>query len=154
MTSKVLEKSIVATKEAARSLCDALELLKKDAPDHNRRAFYLDGIIKRYEVLFEYTWKMLKAAADFQGAEAPGPRPAIQEAYRFGWIDDPDFWALALDARNGSVHDYFGITRDEYLDIIKKFSVEVENVIKKLDEPEFVKRPKNIAVKAGRKKGR
>ena len=54
--------------------------------------------------------------------------------YRIGacWIADPEFWAKVLDARNGSVHDYFGISRDAYLKIMKRFVAEAEGVVKRI----------------------
>lgn len=132
MTIKGLAKSLTAAQKSLDLLNEALEMLKKDSPDSKYRSLYIDSIIKRYEVLFEYTWKLFKVAIDYQGGEAPGPRPAIQEAIRFGWIKDPEFWALAIDARNGSVHDYFGITHDEYLEIIRRFAKETEKIMEKL----------------------
>ena len=71
------------------------------------------------KVAFEYASKLMKAAAEDEGRGAFGPKQAITESVRFGWIADPEFWAKALDARNGSVHDYFGLSRDAYLKIMK-----------------------------------
>lgn len=96
------------------------------------KSFLQDALIKRFEVAFEYVWKAFKAAAEFEGAEVLGPREALTEAGHFGWIDDLEFWALAMDARNGSVHDYFGIPIEDYLRLIQRFSKALTTVIKKM----------------------
>lgn len=97
------------------------------------KSFLQDALIKRFEVTFEYAWKAFKAAAEFEGAEVLGPREALTEAGRYGWIDDLEFWALAMDARNGSVHDYFGIPVEDYLLLIQRFSKMLPPVIKKME---------------------
>jgi nucleotidyltransferase substrate binding protein (TIGR01987 family) len=81
------------------------------APDRWGR---LDAVAKRFEVSFEYYWKFLKAAAEWQGTEAPGPRPAIAASHQYGWIEDPESWAGYLEARNAGVHDYFGLSSEDY----------------------------------------
>lgn len=91
-----------------------------------------DAVVKRFEVSFEYAWKLMKVAAEYEGSEAPGPRPAIQEAVKYGWIDDPEFWAYALDARNGSVHDYFGITHEAYYDLVRDYVAKLDGMIEKI----------------------
>ena len=130
-----LKKSLEATKKANSRLLEAIDTLKNESSkDKSKKEVLFDAVVKRFEVLFEYTWKMLKVASEYEGIEAPGPRPAIQEAVRFGWITDPEFWAEALDARNGSVHDYFGISEDKYLKVITRFNKEIESIIPRLEK--------------------
>ncbi|MBI2344312.1 MAG: nucleotidyltransferase substrate binding protein [Deltaproteobacteria bacterium] len=119
---------------ALQCLHAALEHLQQAASDKALQDILEDAVVKRFEVLFEYVWKLLKAAAEYQGVEAPGPRPAIREGVRFGWITDPDFWAVALDARNGSVHDYFGMLMSEYLKLIVRFAQETSTLLDKLSQ--------------------
>ena len=118
---------------ALDELSDAIVVLEDGASDELHKRMYVDAVIKRFEVTFEYCWKLMKAASEYQGSDAPGPRPAIQKAIRFGWIDEPEFWAEALDARNGSVHGYFGISRDEYIKMVKRFVKEARKVLKSLE---------------------
>ena len=127
-----LRSSSTACRQALDKLSEALEILGTGAGQSPKHMLLLDACIKRYEVLFEYSWKLLKIAVEYQGGEAPGPRPAIQEGIRYGWISDADFWALALDARNSSVHDYFGITHGEYVKIIRRFAKEMEKLLHRL----------------------
>jgi nucleotidyltransferase substrate binding protein (TIGR01987 family) len=136
MSDKRLKSALQSAQNALDKLNDALTVLAKHKGDDMERPVVIDATIKRFEVLFEYAWKLLKVAAEYQGTEAPGPRPAIQEAVRFGWIKDPEQWSYALDARNGSVHDYFGITISEYLQLISKFAKEAASVLKELSKLE------------------
>ena len=119
--------------ESLESLKESLELMKENEGDHILADVMYDASVKRFEVAFEYAWKMMKAAVEYEGVEAFGPRPAIQEAVRFGWIKHPDFWVKALDARNGSVHDYFGISRNAYIAIMQEFLSEAKEVISHLN---------------------
>lgn len=129
MNLKNLKSSTKACEDSLTKLKESLEVLEKNEADKKFFGILADAAIKRFEVAFEYSWKLMKAAVEYQGAEAFGPRPAIQEAIRFGYIKSPESWAQALDARNASVHDYFGITVVEYLKIIRRFVKETEPLI-------------------------
>lgn len=121
--------AFASTTTALAELHDGLRWLGTLKEDDAHYDIVTDAVIKRFKTLFEYVWKLLKWAAEYQGVEAPGPRPAIQEAVRFGWIDDPEFWVDVLDARNGSVHDYFGIEVSAYLSLIHRFADDVTRVV-------------------------
>lgn len=123
---------VSAIEKASESLEEVQVGLKRLDSIDTKSADYrliVDGLIKRFEILFEYTWKLLKVAAIYEGSEAPGPRMAIQEGIKYGWITAPEFWALALDARNASVHDYLTLEFDEYHKIIERFANEAKSVI-------------------------
>ncbi|MFH1874135.1 MAG: HI0074 family nucleotidyltransferase substrate-binding subunit [Pseudomonadota bacterium] len=134
MTINNVKKTMATFKEALSKLKESLELLEANKNKSELNEICTDAVVKRFEVCFEYCWKVMKTAADYQGAEAFGPRPAIQEAIKFGWIDDPEFWANALDARNGSVHDYFGITMDQYISLVKQFAKKADEFAGALKE--------------------
>ena len=91
--------------------------------------FYAGGIAKAYEVALEYSWKYLKQRADIEHLEAYSPREAIKLAGRIGLIDDVEFWLRCMDARNLAVHDYIGISREDYLLLIKRFLKELRKLI-------------------------
>ena len=131
MTNIKKKKALEVTKDALEQLNISLEILKK-AHSAKEKGVLEDGVIKRFETLFEYCWKLLKISAEYEGAEAPGPRYAIQEGARFGWIKDVELWALALDTRNATVHDYFSAAPENYMEVIKKFAKEVDAFVKKL----------------------
>ena len=129
MNVKKLKAAIDAVQDANKKLHESLSMLDAAKLSTSQHEVVVDAVIKRFEIAFEYCWKLLKLAAEYQGVEANGPRPAIQEAVRFGWIEDPEFWAEALDARNGSVHDYFGVSRSQYVKLVRKFSKEIDRIL-------------------------
>jgi nucleotidyltransferase substrate binding protein (TIGR01987 family) len=116
----VRKKHLDSFGESARKLLGELKRAldhldaQPEAPDRWSR---LDAVAKRFEVSFEYVWKFLKAACEYQGTETPGPRPAITVSAAYGWIDDKEAWAGFLEARNAGVHDYFGLSSEEYAHI-------------------------------------
>ena len=109
---------------AIEALEHALTFEKKAEKDE----FYYNGIAKTFEVALEYAWKYLKIQIEGSGLEAPSPRDAIKQAGRIGLIDDVDLWLNCIRIRNIAVHDYLGITRNEYLDSIKKFARAVKKL--------------------------
>jgi hypothetical protein len=106
--------------------------------------FWLSENIKRKQVclilcleaksLFEYVWKFLKTAGEYQGSEIPGPRPAILEAARYGWIKDREIWAGFLEARNAGIHDYFGLSSEEYAGIARNYYAAAVDSIKRIQK--------------------
>lgn len=128
MSESKVNGALEAARGSVKKLEEALKVYDGTRVTDEKREILGDAVIKRFEVAFEYCWKLMKSACEYQGGEAFGPRPAIQEAIRFGWIDNPEFWVQALDARNGSVHDYFNIPRSVYLDIVRSFAREVEKL--------------------------
>lgn len=131
MTAKKLSSAIKFTKEALEKLNEALAVLRAHKKGQDK-SLLEDAVLKRFEILFEYCWKMLKTAIEFEGGDAQSPRSAVQEAIRYGWIKDIDLWVSALDTRNATVHDYFSSAPNDYLEVIKKFSKEVALVIEKI----------------------
>lgn len=71
-------------------------------------------VSKAFETLIEYSWRELKRLVEDQGLESPAPKIAVKEAAKLHFISDPETWLQCIDARNNSVHDYFGITEKEY----------------------------------------
>ncbi|MBI4197332.1 MAG: nucleotidyltransferase substrate binding protein [Deltaproteobacteria bacterium] len=128
-----IKNALIPCREACVDLQKSLTILEEEKKSSLHEVLY-DACVKRFEVLFEYTWKLLKVASEYQGSEAPGPRPAIQTGLGFGWIQHPDFWSDALEARNGSVHDYFGMAEPDYLKIMKRFVREVGQLIEKVEK--------------------
>ena len=133
MKSKKLKNATEAFRLSLNKMSDALSLIKENKSNKSLQDALHDTAIKRFEISFEYCWKLMKAALEFQGLEAPGPRTAIQESIKFGYIENPDFWVNALDARNGSVHDYFGISVVEYLKLISLFIKEGEHFLERVE---------------------
>ncbi len=98
--------------KSTKHLQTALKQYEDDKSDLN----FLT-VAKAFEVLVEYCWRELKREVEDQGLEAPSPKMAVKEAARLNFITHPEQWIECIDARNNSVHDYFGITQDEFCEI-------------------------------------
>ncbi len=104
-------------KESIAKLKHALGFEKKIHDDE----FYFLGIVKAFETCFEYSWKHFKREATKQGLEAYSPRESIKAAGQLGLIDDVKTWLAFLENRNYAVHDYCGLSTDDYMETIKEF---------------------------------
>jgi len=100
--------------KAIHSLKQALAQYSKNQSDLN----FLT-VVKAFEILVEYGWRELKQMVEKEGLEAPSPKMAIKEAARLGFISDPEVWLNSLEARNSSVHDYFGISEKKQIGQVK-----------------------------------
>jgi nucleotidyltransferase substrate binding protein (TIGR01987 family) len=129
MTSRDIHSYSEITIHSLEELHKALNYLDLDTTAKDRWV-RLDAVAKRFEVSFEYFWKFLKAAGEYQGSEIPGPRPAILEAIRYGWIQNREIWAGFLEARNAGVHDYFGLSSEEYAGIARNFYAAAEECVR------------------------
>ena len=116
-------------KQSRADLEHALTFVEKIKED----AFYYSGIVKSFEVCFEYAWKYLKEIIFNKGLEAFSPRDIIKVAGQANVIDNVEKWLQFLEDRNLSVHDYLGISEEDYLKTISEFS----NEAKKLSERKF-----------------
>jgi len=74
-----------------------------------------DSTIKRFEIVFELSWKTLKAALEeFHNARCTSPQTCFREAFQQGLIEHDDFWIEMAKWRNESVHIY----REELADAL------------------------------------
>lgn len=65
------------------------------------------GMIQAFEYTFELGWNVLKDFLEFQGNQnIYGSRSAIQEAFRYGLIEDGEGWMEMFSARNKTSHTY------------------------------------------------
>ncbi|HEX2960013.1 MAG TPA: nucleotidyltransferase substrate binding protein [Chitinispirillaceae bacterium] len=131
MTSREIDSYYKITTHSLEELNKAINHLDLDTTAKDRWV-RLDAVAKRFEVSFEYVWKFLKAAGEYQGSEIPGPRPSILEAARYGWIDNREIWAGFLEARNAGVHDYFGLSSEEYAGIARNFYAAAVECVKRI----------------------
>ncbi len=84
-------------------------------------------VSKAFENAVEYAWREFKRRVEDQGLEAPAPKIAIKQAAKLKFLEKPELWLACIDARNDSVHDYFGIPEEEYIALAKKLVGLVEN---------------------------
>jgi nucleotidyltransferase substrate binding protein (TIGR01987 family) len=89
-----------------------------------------DGIIQRFEFVFELTWKTLKDYAEDKGRfDAASPKDAFRVAADLGLINDPQVWFDYLKNRNEASHLYSEQKAQEIFLQIPKFIDSVENLI-------------------------
>ncbi len=108
---------------AIRNLEEALKIFQKEKTE-----LYFLTVSKAFENVVEYSWRELKRKVEDQGLEAPAPKMAIREAARLHFITKPEVWLECIDARNNSVHDYFGITQSEYCELAEEFLKLVQKI--------------------------
>lgn len=77
-------------------------------------------VSKAFEIVLEYAWRGLKRKIEDEGLEAQSPKTAIKQAAKLGLITHPEIWLTCLTARNDSVHDYFGISMHDYVELARK----------------------------------
>lgn len=105
-----------------KSLVDLKEMLAffdkagRDEPV----AFF--AVVKSFEVAVEYGWKELKRKLQEKGLEdIYAPKDVIRKAAEVSLIDDAERWLDYVDARNSSVHDYYGMSQTEYVALVRQF---------------------------------
>lgn len=115
--------------ESIKLLNTAIAELKKNP--ENKVIFA--GVVKCFEICFEYIWKAFKREASNAGYEVYNPRDSIKAAAEIGLISDLESWKRFLNARNLSVHDYVGIPDETMEEAIKDFQKELKKInMKKL----------------------
>ncbi len=104
--------------QAIEQLSQALKLYNK-AKDDNSLEFLT--VAKAFEIVVEYCWKELKRVVESEGLFASSPKEAVRQAANIGLIDQEERWIECINARNDSVHDYFGVPREDYISYTKEF---------------------------------
>jgi nucleotidyltransferase substrate binding protein (TIGR01987 family) len=78
------------------------EVLEKEKNKVNR-----DSAIKRFELSFDVTWKLLKSyLQEEEGIYCASPKECFRQAYKTGVIDYDDRWIEMTEERNSAVHTY------------------------------------------------
>lgn len=109
--------------KAVKNLEEALKIYDLKPTELNFLA-----LSKAFEILVEYAWRLLKEKVEDEGLDAPSPKMAVKTAARLHLITDPEKWMNCIDARNDSVHDYFGISRNEYVRFAQEFLPLVQKI--------------------------
>lgn len=92
--------------ENFKSALDNLE----DAPNQDLSNDYVQsGLINKFALEFELSWKLLKRLLEFEGdsiAASGSPRDIIKASFRIYDFLDEDVWLSLLRDRNTIVHIY------------------------------------------------
>jgi nucleotidyltransferase substrate binding protein (TIGR01987 family) len=86
---------------------------------------------KAFENAIECCWKWFKTIAQKESVEVLSPKDAIRAAGKLKIIRETEVWMRYLDARNYSVHDYFGLDEKSYRQLIDSFSHEFALLVQK-----------------------
>lgn len=88
-----------------------LEVLKRAKDEDLTNEFIISGIIDKFFLQFELSWKVLKELLSYEGrsvAKSGSPREILKAAYAtYDYIDE-DIWLEMLRARNDMTHIYNG----------------------------------------------
>ncbi len=99
------------------------EVMKKEKDE-----FMRDSAIKRFEISFDLSWKLVKAFLEEKhGVKCSPPKSCFREAYKQKMIKHDDFWIELVNARNNTAHVYKEEVAEEVYALIPK-------AIKKFDE--------------------
>lgn len=122
-------KEILASFE--KSLGRLGEVLKEERTITNR-----DASIQRFEFTIELAWKCIQKFLKGQNIVCRSPKECLQEAFKFGLIQDDRRWVNAFDDRNLTVHTYNEKLAEEiynrlpqYLEILKSLKEKLSEYI-------------------------
>lgn len=93
------------------NFCSNLTVLASAGKEDLDNEFILSGIINKFSLQFELTWKLLKELLKYEGrnaAHSGSPREIIKEAYAVYDFIDPDIFLAMLRDRNDMTHLYDG----------------------------------------------
>ena len=88
-----------------------LEILKKAENEDLENEFIISGIIDKFSIQFELSWKVLKELLRYEGkrtATSGSPREILKAAYELYDFIDEDVWLEMLKSRNDMTHIYDG----------------------------------------------
>ena len=71
-----------------------------------RSGIVRDSSIKRFELCFELSWKVIQIYLRLRGLTCRSPRDCLKEAFGYGLLGDEQLWARMAQDRNLSVHTY------------------------------------------------
>ncbi len=95
----------------------------------------IDGAIKRFELTYELSWKVIKLYLEDLGIICKSPRECFKQAKVNGLIDNEELWMEMIETRNRLVHEYSAEFSREIFEEIKTKHVKIlEDLYKTLKE--------------------
>lgn len=124
------------------NFCANLTVLKQAYNQDLGNEFVKSGIIDKFAMQFELSWKLLRKTLEYEGHSniATGsPRGIIKEAYSTYNFINEDFWLAMLTDRNTSEHIYdselaqqlVGRILDNYIDAFEGLRANLEKLYPK-----------------------
>lgn len=98
----------------------------KDVMNKERNEYMRDSAIKRFEIAFDLSWKLVKTFLEEKhGVICKSPKSCFREAYKQSVIEYDEFWIEMTNLRNEVAHIYREETADKIYgkldDIIEYF---------------------------------
>jgi nucleotidyltransferase substrate binding protein (TIGR01987 family) len=95
----------------------------------------IDGTIKRFELCYELSWKIIKLYLEDLGIICKNPRDCFKQAKINNLIEDEVIWMEMIDTRNQLVHEYSSDFSREIFEKIKNDYVRIlEELYKNIKE--------------------
>lgn len=98
----------------------------------------IDGTVKRFELCFELSWKIIKAYLEDKGIICKNPRECFKQAKLNGLIEDEKIWMDMIEDRNLLVHTYTCEDSREIFENIKKKYLNSFSTLYEFLEKEFL----------------
>jgi nucleotidyltransferase substrate binding protein (TIGR01987 family) len=93
--------------------------------------FIRDSVIKRFELVFELLWKLIKRLAEAELLECYSPKSSFQAGFQMGLLQDEAAFLKILEYRNLTVHTYDEGRADQVYDyIVQEGASVLEGVIR------------------------
>ena len=118
-----------------------LEVLKRAGEEDIDNEFIISGIIDKFFIQFELSWKVLKELLCYEGsreARSGSPREILKAAYSVYDFINEDVWIEMLKSRNDMTHIYDGEAEKRLVNIILQKYI-----------PEFLRMQKGILERYG-----
>jgi len=95
----------------------------------------IDGTIKRFELCYELSWKIIKLYLEDLGIICKSPRDCFKQAKINNLIEDEVTWIEMIETRNQLVHEYSSDFSREIFEKIKSDYVMIlEELYKNIKE--------------------
>ena len=116
-----------------------LNVLEKAENEDLNNEFVISGIIDKFFIQFELSWKVLKELLRYEGksaANSGSPREILKAAYSVYDFIDEDIWLDMLKSRNDMTHIYDGEAAKRLADMIlgkyiPAFKIMAEKIMEK-----------------------
>jgi len=111
--------------------------LERFLQNENLNEMEAQGLIKAFEYTYELAWKTLQDLLRSKGyTDIAGPRPAIEQGFQDGYIEDGTKWMQMHKNRNLTSHTYDQETalaviaeiRHEYFNLFEHLKQKLESI--------------------------
>ena len=110
-----------------------LNVLEKAENEDLENEFVISGIIDKFFIQFELSWKVLKTLLRYEGksaANSGSPREILKAAYSVYDFIDKDIWLDMLKSRNDMTHIYDGEAARRLVGMILKRYIPAFEIMK------------------------